>query len=145
MILVWLDISLLISNSGQCFFCMQLIFINHSEQAVALVNLFCSVPEVEGWVWHVAGVPQPSDLNSICPHAKWMNASEGEWHLAWDNRAHAQSYIHTHPKHSVRKATVNFSRNRSNLQPWPYNVNVHQLKRSWMINLIQTAVSQSHL
>lgn len=60
----------------------QLISVSHRKQALALDNLFCSVPEVEGWVWaglwQVAGVPPPSDLNSICPHAKGMNASEGE-------------------------------------------------------------------
>lgn len=73
--------------------CNQLVSVQHRKHAMALDKLFCSVPEVEGWVWpalwQVAGVPQPSDLNSICPHAKWMNASEGEWHLAWDNHAYA--------------------------------------------------------
>lgn len=43
-----------------------------------------------------AGVKQASDLNSICPHAKAMNAIEGEWHLAWDNHPHPHN-IHTKP------------------------------------------------
>lgn len=91
--------------STQC--ANQLISVPQRKRELALDNLLCSIPEVEGWVWssswQVAGVSQPSDLNSICPHAKGMNSSEGEWHLAHDNHAHAQN-IHTrsaqHRKHS---------------------------------------------
>lgn len=68
---------------------------------------------MEGWVWtglwQVAGVPQPSDLNPICPHAKGMHASEGEWHL--DTRIHT----HARPKSQAREAAVMFSRNCSSL------------------------------
>lgn len=59
-----------------------------------------------------AGVAQASDLNSICPRAKAMNASEGEWHLAWDNHSHSQKYT---PKALRRAAAVNFSRSCSSL------------------------------
>lgn len=73
---------------------------NTQETGAGLDNLFCCVPEVGGWYWagpwQVAGVSPPSDLNSICPHAKGMNASEGEWHLALENHTHAQkTYTYT--------------------------------------------------
>lgn len=45
------------------------------------------------------------DLNSICPHAKGMNTSEGEWHLAWDNHAHVQN-IHIHTQSALNEKNL---------------------------------------
>lgn len=86
------------NSSIQCFYIFICKPLHQWTTQETGTGLFCSEPEVEGWVWpglwQVAGVAEPSDLNSICPHAKGTDASEGEWHLDQGNHAHVQNMTH---------------------------------------------------